>query len=90
MVKPQVVGTIQHIEWLILIYRVQPSFIAGVTPNHITYIYTRVTPAINEGCTCTSAHVPQTVPCNDIRASAGAAENCPSPGYCQQCTVKQY
>ena len=28
--KPQVVGTIQYIEWLILTDRVQPSFIAGV------------------------------------------------------------
>ena len=32
MEKPQVVGTIQYIEWLILIYRVQPSFVAGVYP----------------------------------------------------------
>jgi hypothetical protein len=30
MVKPQVAGTIQYIEWLILNDRAQPSFIAGV------------------------------------------------------------
>jgi hypothetical protein len=30
VVKPQVDGTIQYIEWLILNDRVQPSFIAGV------------------------------------------------------------
>jgi hypothetical protein len=30
VVKPQVVGTIQYIQWLILADRVQPSFIAGV------------------------------------------------------------
>ena len=30
MIKSHDVGTIQYIEWLILIYRVQPSFIAGV------------------------------------------------------------
>ena len=29
MVEPQVVGTIQYIEWLILNDRVQPSLIAG-------------------------------------------------------------
>jgi hypothetical protein len=30
-VTTQVVGTVQYIEWLILIDRVQPSLIAGVT-----------------------------------------------------------
>jgi hypothetical protein len=30
VVKPQIVGTIQYIEWLILNDRVQPSLIAGV------------------------------------------------------------
>ena len=30
MIKSHDVGTIQYIEWLILIDRVQPSFIAGV------------------------------------------------------------
>ena len=31
MENPQVLGTIQYIEWLILTDRVQPSFNAGVT-----------------------------------------------------------
>ena len=31
MIKSQVVGTIQYIEWLILIDRGQPSLIAGVS-----------------------------------------------------------
>ena len=30
VVEPQVLGTIQYLEWLILIDRVQPSFITGV------------------------------------------------------------
>jgi hypothetical protein len=39
MVKPQVVGTIRYMEWLILTDRVQPSFMTGVqyclfTPEH--------------------------------------------------------
>ena len=33
VIKSHDAGTIQHIEWLILIDRVQPSFIAGVVGN---------------------------------------------------------
>ena len=50
MIKPQVDGTIQYIEWLILIDRAHPSFIAGVIARQtgalpcklLPHTYTRV------------------------------------------------
>ena len=49
MVKPQAVGTVQYIEWLILNDRVQPSLFAGVmnpvpyhTPSFTVYTTTAV------------------------------------------------
>ena len=41
MVNPQVVGTTQHIEWLILTDRVQPPLIAGV------YVVTQRSPYLD-------------------------------------------
>jgi hypothetical protein len=43
VVKTQVVGTIQYIEWLILTDSVQPSFIAGVYTSRSDTTYTRYT-----------------------------------------------
>ena len=38
MVKPQAAGTMQYIEWLVLIDRAQPSCIAGVCVRPSVYV----------------------------------------------------
>jgi hypothetical protein len=42
VVKPQVAGTIQYTEWLILNERVQPSLIAGVKGLYVFHEQTAV------------------------------------------------